>query len=94
MRTAEYLNILQSNFPDNIEIESIETETEWGTTYYEFAVYIWDIVFNQLNKKEEITFKNDGIVPFMNKEGVFVSDSFDEAVKDLFNYCYEKGLLE
>lgn len=86
MRTAEYYNILAEDF--KLKVESLETTTSWGTTYYDFVVYDEFDVEEQIKgkKKEEKQYEEEGIAPFLSLDGVFCSDDFNEAIEKLFQY--------
>ena len=101
MNTCEKLYILQRRFNegyiDDLRIEAIESESEWGTTHYQFCVYVETSVVESIHKKHDRTklkeYKNDGIVSCLDVDGVFVADTLYQAIGDLFEYCREGDLL-
>lgn len=95
-RANEYLNILQQHFDWNVRIESMETETEWDTTWYEIACYVPELVKAELNvkKRSHDDFDQDGAASVLDLDSVGVGETMEEAVCELFHYCYENGFLE
>lgn len=91
-RTAEYLHILINNDLGTFEIEAIETTTEWGTTYYHYAMYFREDVEAELlkiaNEKERIEriaeYRSDGIVAVLDLDCVISDENFDEAINKMF----------
>jgi len=89
-RTAEYLYLLQSWYDEDVKIEAIETETEWGSTHYDYHVYIKSMVMATIKDPEELVeFLNDGVVTVPNNKWVFIDESLDQAITDLFYFTIE-----
>jgi len=93
MRTAEYYNVLSNNLGEDFCVEALETKAEWGTTYYDWAVYSKKALFTNLKQEEQEEYEKEGIAPFMGGESVCVADNFNDAIRDFFYYCYDKRML-
>ena len=86
---------MQRELPDQFVVESLETKTEWESTYYSWVVYIHDLVVAKLTKEEEMEFEENGIVAVLGSkaEAFAESQDFDDAVEKLFYYLFENNLL-
>jgi len=93
MRTNEYYHVLSRDLGDGFRIESIETETDFGTTHYEWSIYYYPEVADQLNHKEWKEFRKEGIAPFLDKKGVVTESSFDDAIRIFFWEQYDAGKI-
>lgn len=90
-RTNEYLYALQTRFGlGKVVFESIFTETDFGTSFYEITGYIVPYLVRQLNEGERFTYKVDGVASFLDKDGVITCETLDEAIRELFFYYENK----
>lgn len=97
MRTNEYLFILQTKFGKDLRIESVATETEWGSTYYTVVAWLETELLKELQIKKEVSYlfeyQQGGIAACLSLGCVFEDESLDEAIAGLFYWCHDNGLL-
>lgn len=95
MTTSERLYILQNNFSD-LHIEVVQTETEWGTTHYEFVVFIQRFLLEEIGEDSSrlAEYETDGIAAMLDLSSVCISENFDEAIADCFRDANQNGGLE
>src|SRR3990167_1600954 len=98
MRTNEYFYILKREFGEKLKIESLETLTEWDTTWYEIIIYVEDFVMIELDKQEDKKerkqeYIENGIASCLDLESVGHGQEFEGAVEHFFWFCHDKNLL-
>jgi len=89
-RTAEYAFILRNH---DLAFEGIESESEFGTTYYSIVIYWRSKLLDKLSKKEKEQYELEGIVPFLDRDYVYIGETFEEALKTAYNDIFEEGLV-
>lgn len=95
MRTNEYIYILQFNLGKDLGFESVPTETEWGTTFYEIVLYHIPTVKKIIKKTDRVAqFFTDGIAAAMDCNSVCATPSMEESVDEFFNWCLENNLIK
>lgn len=91
-RSAEFFNIITDS-GHRIIIEAGETQTEWGTTFYEWEVST-DKLIKKMTKDEQIEYAEQGFAPVLSSGYVFTGNDLTEVIVDLFDYLFNNQLLD
>lgn len=92
-RTAEYLTILSDSLGSDFRVEGVEWKTEWNTTHYQVVCYSLKNFKKGLSESELELFKVDGIAGFLDKDFIYMEDTFDEAILSMFDDFTVKKLI-
>jgi len=88
MDTARKLMILGEY--GNVKIEAVETvEGDFETTFYEYAIFFEDDLLTDLSDEDVNKYDQDGIAGFLDESYVYISQSLDIAVQEMFAEYYE-----
>jgi hypothetical protein len=95
MNAIECLSILFNQFDEkDIKIFASETETEWGTTHYDFYIWVESVFVKQLKGLEFNEYRKEGIVAFLDKEHIGAGSNIDKAIEDLFEDLVNNNFLQ
>lgn len=110
MTTLEKYYILQEYFRPGakrasgknrgeLKLEVFETETQWGTLHYSFAIGFVEPLFDLEENGDSgpaERYRNGGLAAILDLNCVFEAGSFDEAIGDMFeSLCnHDKEFLE
>jgi len=89
MRILEKLYILQQEYGEHLKIEASQWETEWGTTYYQMAIWVEAYLLLELIKEgrqEDIDHYHEEAFGYRDTLSVISRDSMEEAIEDAFSY--------
>ncbi len=93
-RANEHLYLLQQRFGSELIIDSIESETSWGTTYYQIAITATSLLFkDDFSDKDRKTLFEEGLAAFLGEEGVAIGSTIAETVELFFDHCLKKGIF-
>lgn len=93
-RANEHLYLLQQKFGSELMIDALESETAWGTTYYQIAITATSLLFKDdfSDEDRELLFK-DGLAAFLDRTDVRVGNTIAQAVDVFFLHCLNKGIF-